>query len=278
MNISQALNYGRNALTGSESPEIDAQVLLCHILSCQTTFLHSWAEKQLNQQQQDTFKQLIKQRQQGQPIAHITGQQGFWTLDLNVTADTLIPRPDTELLVELALSKLTDKMTVADLGTGSGAIALALAHEQPTAQILAMDQSWSALVVAKKNAVDHQLTNVSFWQGKWLDTITEHALDLVVSNPPYIQENDPHLSQGDVRFEPLAALVSGDDGLDDIRIIVRQAQCCLRLSGWLLVEHGHDQTLHVQKLFQQAGFTNISSHQDFGGNDRVVMGQKTNER
>lgn len=278
MNISQALTYGRNTLIESESPEIDAQVLLCHILSCQTTFLHSWAEKQLNQQQQDTFKQLIKQRQQGQPVAHITGQQGFWTLDLNVTADTLIPRPDTELLVELALSKLADKMTVADLGTGSGAIALSLAHEQPASRILAMDQSWPALDVAKKNAIHHKLNNVSFWQGQWLEAAADKTLDLVVSNPPYIQENDPHLSQGDVRFEPLAALVSGDDGLDDIRIIVRQAQCCLKLSGWLLVEHGHDQALHVQKLFQQAGFTNISSHQDFGGNDRVVMGQKTNER
>ncbi|PHS24206.1 MAG: protein-(glutamine-N5) methyltransferase, release factor-specific [Methylophaga sp.] len=278
MNISQALIYGRNTLIKSESPEIDAQVLLCHILSCQTTFLHSWAEKQLNQQQQDTFKQLIKQRQRGQPIAHITGQQGFWTLDLNVTADTLIPRPDTELLVELALSKLTDKMIVADLGTGSGAIALALAHEQPTAQILAMDQSSSALIVAKKNAVQNQLNNVSFWQGKWLDAITEHALDLVVSNPPYIEEDDPHLLQGDVRFEPLAALTSGDDGLDDIRIIVRQAQHCLKSSGWFLVEHGYDQAQQVLALFRNAGFTNISTHQDFGGNDRVVMGQKTNER
>ncbi len=278
MNISQALTYGRNTLVESESPEIDAQVLLCHILSCQTAYLHSWSEKQLNQQQQDAFKQLIEQRQQGHPVSHLTGQQGFWTFDLNVTADTLIPRPDTELLVELALTKLKSNMKAADLGTGSGAIALSLAYERPTAQIVAMDQSWSALNVAKENAVHHQLENISFWQGQWLESIADCALDLVVSNPPYIRTDDPHLLQGDVRFEPLSALVSGDDGLDDLRIIVRQAQRCLKLSGWLLVEHGHDQAQQVQKLFQQAEFTHISSHQDFGENNRVVMGQKTDER
>ncbi|MFW5447123.1 MAG: peptide chain release factor N(5)-glutamine methyltransferase [Methylophagaceae bacterium] len=278
MNISQALIYGRNKLVESESPELDTKVLLCHILSCQTAFLHSWSDKQLNQQQQDAFEQLIEQRQQGQPVSHLTGQRGFWTLDLNVTADTLIPRPDTELLVELALTKLKPDMTAADLGTGSGAIALSLAREHPTSQIFAMDQSWPALKVAQKNAVHHQLNNVFFWQGQWLEAVADKTLDLVVSNPPYIQENDPHLLEGDVRFEPLAALVSGADGLDDLRIIVWQAQRCLRLSGWLLVEHGHDQAQQVHKLFQEAEFTNISSHQDFGDNDRVVMGQKTNER
>ena len=278
MNISQALSYGRNTLVESESAELDAQVLLCHILNCQTTFLHSWADKQLNQQQQTTFEQAIKQRQQGRPVSYITGQRGFWTLDLDVTEDTLIPRPDTELLVELALSKLTPMMTVADLGTGSGAIALSLASEQPTAQMLAMDQSWPALLVAKKNALAHQLNNVYFWQGLWLQSVADSALDLIVSNPPYIQKNDPHLLQGDVQFEPLTALISGDDGLEDIRIIVRQAQRCLKVSGWCLVEHGYDQAQQVQALFQKAAFTNISSHQDIGGNDRVVMGQKTNER
>ncbi len=274
MNISQALIYGRNTLRESESPEFDAQVLLCHILSCQTAFLHSWADKPLTNQQQDAFEKLIEQRQQGQPVSHLTGQRGFWTLDLNITADTLIPRPDTELLVELALTKLKPNMTAADLGTGSGAIALSLAHEQSTSQILAMDQSWPALNVAQKNAVHHQLNNVSFWQGQWLEAVAENSFDIIVSNPPYIEEDDPHLLQGDVRFEPITALVSGDDGLDDLRLIVRQAQRCLKLSGWLLVEHGHDQAQQVQKLFQQAEFTNISSHQDFGANNRVVMGQK----
>ncbi len=278
MNISQALTYGINVLTGSESPEVDTQLLLCHALNCQKTFLHSWAEKQLDLQQQNAFKQLLERRQQGQPISHITGRRGFWTLDLNVTVDTLIPRPDTELLVELALTKLTSNMRVADLGTGSGAIALSLADERPELQILAMDKFSLALSVAQKNAVQNQLNNVSFWQGQWLSAVRDNALDLVVSNPPYIKENDPHLVQGDVRFEPLTALVSGDDGLDDLRKIVRQAQRCLKLSGWLLVEHGYDQARQVQNLFQQAGYTNISSHPDLAGNDRVVMGQKTNER
>lgn len=277
MNISQALSYGCSILSGSESPELDSQVLLCHTLNCQTTYLHSWDEQLLDQQQQHMFEQLIEQRQQGQPVSHLTGQRGFWTLDLDVTADTLIPRPDTELLVELALTKLAPNMIVADLGTGSGAIALSLAQEQPLARFLAMDYSWPALIIAKKNAIYYQLNNVSFWQGQWLAAVVDESFDLVVSNPPYIKADDPHLLEGDVRFEPLSALSSGDDGLDDIRIIVQQAYRCLISLGWFLVEHGYDQAQQVQQLFREAGFTNISSHQDLGGNDRVVMGQKINE-
>ncbi len=273
MNISQALSYGRNALAEFESPDVDNQILLCHVLKCQTTLLHSRPEQTLNQQQQRAFEYFIEQRQQGQPIAQLTGQRGFWTLDLNITAATLIPRPETELLVELALAKLTPKMNVVDLGTGSGAIALSLAQAQPLSHILAMDYSSPALIVAKNNAVIHKLNNVSFWQGQWLEAVADRTLDLVVSNPPYIAENDPHLLQGDVRFEPLRALVSGHDGLDATRILVKQAQRCLKLAGWLLVEHGYDQGSQVLQLFRDADFINISSHQDLGGNDRVIKGQ-----
>ena len=275
MKIAEAIQYGRTVLVNSDSSDIDSQVLLCHCLKCQTTYLHTWPNKILTDIQRLEFTDLIKQRMDGKPIAHLIGQRGFWSLDLKVTADTLIPRPDTELLVTLALAKLRADMLVIDLGTGTGAIALSLACEKPKAKVLAMDFSLAALNVAKQNAYHHNLNNVIFWQGSWLSAIADNTLDMVVSNPPYIKVDDPHLSQGDVRFEPKSALVSGTDGLEDIRMIIEQAQRCLKLSGWLLVEHGYHQAQQVQQLFLDAGFTKISSHQDFGGNDRVVIGQLT---
>jgi len=275
MKIAEAIQYGRTVLVNSDSSDIDSQVLLCHCLKCQTTYLHTWPDKILTDIQRLEFTDLIKQRMDGKPIAHLIGQRGFWSLDLKVTADTLIPRPDTELLVTLALAKLRADMLVIDLGTGTGAIALSLACEKPKAKVLAMDFSLAALNVAKQNAYHHNLNNVIFWQGSWLSAIADNTLDMVVSNPPYIKVDDPHLSQGDVRFEPKSALVSGTDGLEDIRMIIEQAQRCLKLSGWLLVEHGYHQAQQVQQLFLDAGFTKISSHQDFGGNDRVVIGQLT---
>ncbi len=275
MNISQALKFGAMTLASSESPEIDSQALLCHVLACTPTYLHMWSDKQLTDQQQSQFKQLIEQRLTGKPVAYVTGLRGFWSLDLKVNNATLIPRPDTELLVSLALTKLEQEMIVADLGTGSGAIALSLAHELPTLHVLAMDFSGSALEVAHENAISHGLNNVSFWQGSWLDAISDKSLDMVVSNPPYIEQHDPHLSQGDVRFEPITALASGSDGLDDIRLIVSQAQRCLKPFGWLMIEHGYHQSEQVQFLFDAAGFDNVSAYQDFGGQDRVVIGQLT---
>lgn len=273
MNIAGALNYGQTALTESESPEIDCQFLLCHSLECATSYLHTWPEKELTNEQQQQFEQLIAQRKKGQPVAHLIGQRGFWSLDLKVTADTLIPRPDTELLVSLALEKLTSQMTIVDLGTGTGAIALSLASEEPSCMVFASDASSAALAVAKGNASHHQLNNVRFWQGSWLCAISDHCLDMIVSNPPYIEANDEHLSQGDVRFEPIAALASGADGLDDIREIIVQAKDCLKPEGWLLIEHGYHQAKQVQELFFSAGFVTISSHKDYGDNDRVTIGQ-----
>ena len=274
MTIDEALQYGYLALANSESPEIDSQVLLCHILGCQTIYLHTWSDKFLTETQQENFKQLIIQRQQGQPIAYLIGQRGFWTLDLKVTTDTLIPRPDTELLVSLALAKLKPDMRVVDLGTGTGAVALSLAAENPTATLLAMDYSRPALDVAMCNAESNNINNIVFWQGSWLTAIAENSLDMVISNPPYIESNDPHLSQGDVRFEPMSALISGTDGLDDIRNIIKQAQYCLKSSGWLLIEHGYHQAQQIRQLFNNAEFIDVTTHQDFGGNDRVTMGQR----
>lgn len=274
MTIDEALQYGYLALANSESPEIDSQVLLCHIVDCQTTYLHTWPDKFLTETQQESFKQLIIQRQQGQPIAYLIGQRGFWTLDLKVTTDTLIPRPDTELLVSLALAKLKPDMRVVDLGTGTGAVALSLAVENPTITIVAMDCFRPALDVAMRNAESNNINNIVFWQGSWLTAIAENSLDMVLSNPPYIENNDPHLSQGDVRFEPMSALISGTDGLDDIRQIIQQAQGCLKASGWLLIEHGYHQAQKIQQLFNDAEFIDVTTHQDFGGNDRVTMGQR----
>ena len=274
MNIVDALFYGQEILVNSESPEIDAQVLLCHVLNCQTTYLHTWPDRSIEEEQQIQYKQLIAKRKQGHPIAHLIGQRGFWSLDLKVTSDTLIPRPDTELLVTLALDKLKSNMLIADLGTGTGAIALSLAIEHPTARIIATDYSKAALDIAKQNAQNNNIYNVSFWQGSWLTAVADNSLDMIVSNPPYIEQNDPHLSQGDVRFEPMSALTSGVDGLDDIRIIIQQAHLRLKNSGWLLIEHGYHQAKQVQQLFHEAKFTEIASHQDCGGNDRVTMGLK----
>jgi release factor glutamine methyltransferase len=272
MNIAEALRYGHAELSIGDSPEIDSRVLLCYMLDCQASYLHAWSDKVLTDEQQSQWIELIQQRKQGYPVAYLMGKRGFWTLDLKVTVDTLIPRPDTELLVSLALEKLKPAMCVADLGTGSGAIALSLASEQPEAHIIAMDFSMAALLVAKENALNHQLSNVSFWRGSWLAAIADKSFHMVVSNPPYIEASDIHLSQGDVRFEPLSALASGIDGLDDIRLIVKQAQRCLKTGGWLMVEHGYDQAVKVEQLFRAAGFSEVSSRKDFGGNDRVTMG------
>jgi release factor glutamine methyltransferase len=275
MNITQALNYSRSILVDTESPDIDSNVLLCHVLECQATYLHTWSDKKLSAEQQTRFEYLVQQRLAGSPVAHITGIRGFWSLDLKVTAATLIPRPDTELLVSLALTKIKPAMKVADLGTGSGAIALALAIERPDINVIASDYSRSALQIAKLNAEENSIHNVNFIQANWLAACKKEVFDIIISNPPYIVEDDPHLTDGDVRFEPITALASGKDGLKDIRIIVEQACQSLKKEGYLLIEHGHHQAEQVMQIFHDAGFSNISSHQDFGDNDRVIMGQLT---
>lgn len=273
MTIEDALMLAKVQLSGTGSPRIDAEVLLCHILQCQPTHLHTWPDQVLTNEQQTRYEILVAERLAGKPVAHLTGERGFWSLDLKVTADTLIPRSDTELLVELALERLNAGMTIVDLGTGSGSIALALATEQPAVKILATDYSMAALKVAKENIVRHQLSNIALLQGNWCQAITAESFDMVVSNPPYIEQDDPHLSQGDVRFEPLSALASGPEGLDDIGRIVTESARCLKPAGWLLVEHGYHQSTAVRALFSDAGFENIMAMQDIGGQDRVVLGQ-----
>ena len=273
LTLAESLVWARSELAAMPSALLDSEQLLCHVLQCTSTHLMTRPEQLLDATQSEQFRQLIAQRKQGQPVAYLTGRRGFWTLDLQVTPATLIPRPDSELLVELALSKLKSGMRVADLGTGSGAIALALASERQDVQVLATDISTRALDTAQMNARQHQLQRVCFIRSPWLSSFAVQSLDVIVTNPPYIEDTDPHLGQGDLRFEPRTALASGADGLDDLRVIIRQAAIVLRPGGWLLTEHGHLQSAAVKALFACSGFIEISAHQDFGGRDRVVMAQ-----
>lgn len=274
MNITQAIEKGRLCLSASDSPGSDSQYILCYVLDCTVTYLHTWPEKKLSEQQNIDYEALLLKRKIGVPVAHLIGQQSFWSLELDVNAKTLIPRPDTEILVTMALEKIQLGMVVADLGTGSGAIALALASEKKGVHFMAMDRSLGALKVAQANAKKCKITNITFWQGDWLSSIANNKLDMIVSNPPYIASNDPHLKRGDLRFEPSSALVSGQDGLKDIRLIVKQARLALKSKSWLLIEHGYEQASKVNMLFQQAGFEQVQCAKDYGDNDRVTLGQQ----
>lgn len=263
----------------TDSPKLDAELLLGHALQVNRTYLYTWSDKLLTAEQISLFEKLLNQRIDGHPIAHILGEREFWGLNLQVTKDTLIPRPDTETLIEGVLALCAENQTkqdwsILDLGTGSGAIALALKSELPSATVTAVDFSKNALEIAKHNASTHQL-KINFLQSNWFSGIKpEQKFDLIVSNPPYIEESDPHLEQGDVRFEPITALTAGQDGLDDIRKIAPQAWQHLNPLGWLLVEHGYNQAEAVAKLFTENGFSQVSLLTDFGGNPRITIGQK----
>jgi len=258
----------------SESAKLDAEVLLCHILKKDRSYLISWPEKEISDSQLEQFQQLIKQRSQGHPIAHLIQQKEFWSLDLIVSPDTLIPRPETELIVEQVLNYFPEaaEKSLLDLGTGSGAIALAIATEKPQWHITATDQSLKALQIAQKNAQRHQLNNIEFKSGNWFAAVNHQHFDIIVSNPPYIAESDPHLSLGDIRFEPDTALVSGSDGLNDIRLITRQASQHLNSNGILIVEHGYDQKKLVKSIFEQNGFKKIEQQLDLAGQPRSTLG------
>ena len=261
--------------TSSDSPELDAEILLCLILEKNRSYLRSWPKKQLHAQHRLQFKTLLKHRQQGTPIAYITGQREFWSREFKVSPDVLIPRPDTELLVELALPLIPkDKSCkVIDLGTGSGAIAVTLATERPYAQIIATDFSETALKIAKQNGDHYHCRNLRLLQSFWFEQIADTDFDLVISNPPYIAADDPHLQQGDLRFEPHAALVADENGLKDISVIAESACKHLKEGGFLLIEHGYTQRPQVQAIFESFDYANIQTHSDLGGNPRVTVGQ-----
>lgn len=274
--LTAALHSAINQLAMTQdSPRLDAELLLAHALGQSRSYLRTWPERLLTDQQVVILAALLARRVAGEPVAHILQRREFWSLELEVNASTLIPRPETELLVELALARIPvdADLSIVDLGTGSGAIALALAHERPRCSVLATDRSLAALVVAKRNAQRLKLSRVVFQAAYWYAGLGTQRFDIIVSNPPYIRTDDPHLVQGDVRFDPSSALVAGADGLDDLRIIIGGAHQHLQPGGWLLVEHGYDQGGAVQQLFETAGFIDISCVNDLAGQPRVTLGQ-----
>ena len=267
----------RDALTDATrrlGERVDAEMLLIHVLDKPRSWLIAHADDTLPPEFSNAYAAFVARREAGEPVAYIVGRRGFWSLDLEVTRATLIPRPETELLVELALERLPREAasTVADLGTGSGAIALAIAHERPRTHVVATDASADALAVAQRNAQRHSIAHVSFLQGEWFAPLHDQRFDLIVSNPPYIESADPHLTEGDLRFEPLSALASGRDGLDDIRDIVRDATHHLTHRGWLLMEHGWNQGEAVRLLMRDAGFVEIFTARDMEQRERVSGG------
>lgn len=274
--VSELLKCSDKLLSISDSAKLDCELLLCHVLDVDRTWLRTWPEKTLSTEQETFFCALLEKRCQGQPIAYLVGSRGFWSMDLQVSSDTLIPRPETELLVELALSlSLPLNSKGLDLGTGTGAIALAIACERPDMKFMAVDSEAGAVELARKNCQNLGLSNVNVFQSNWFEAITPGAndFDLIVSNPPYIADDDPHLLQGDVRYEPSSALVSGIDGLNDLRQIIAQGSAYLRAGGWLLLEHGFDQAPAVAGLLIEAGFGKVTTHKDYNQLDRVTMGQ-----
>lgn len=254
---------------------VDREWLLAEALGRSRSWLYAHPEAPVPASARARFEALLARRQAGEPVAYLLGRRGFWSLDLEVGPATLIPRPETECLVELALARLPagSPLRLADLGTGSGAIALALATERPLARIVATDASPEALAVARRNAERLGLRGVEFRQGDWLAALGDGSFDMIVSNPPYIAAGDPHLAQGDLRFEPAAALASGEDGLEAIRVIVRDARRHLCPGGWLLLEHGWEQGAAVRALLAQAGLVEVDTARDLEGRERASLGR-----
>lgn len=272
--VARALAWASARLAGEES-RAEAEILLAAAMGRARSWLYAHADAMPDDDQASRYRALVGRRERGEPVAQILGEREFWSLSLAVTADTLIPRPETELLVELALSHLRrhPDARVLDLGTGSGAIALALAHESPLADLTAIDVEARTLQVARKNAARLGLDRIRFLQGDWYSAVQGERYDVIVSNPPYIEEGDPHLAQGDLRFEPRAALVSGRDGLDAIREIISGAPAHLYEGGRLLLEHGFDQGAAVRELLSAAGFVEVASERDLESRERVSAGR-----
>jgi len=258
----------------SDSALLDAEVLLCHCLHKSRSFLRAWPEKSLSDEQNEQFNSLLTQRLKGVPIAYLTGNREFWSRKFIVNEAVLIPRPDSELLIELCLPRLNPNQAakIIDLGSGSGVLAITLAAERPLAKVIACDISCKALEITQLNAKNLNIRNLHCIHSNWFESINEHNFDLVVSNPPYIAADDPHLKQGDVRFEPGSALVSGENGLQDIRLIAAQARERLTNGGWLLIEHGYNQQQDVQAIFSGLNYQDVNTHTDLSNNPRVTSG------
>ncbi|MGV8918735.1 MAG: peptide chain release factor N(5)-glutamine methyltransferase [Pseudomonas sp.] len=266
-------------LRGAELPDsptarLDVELLLAAALGKPRSFLHTWPERIVSTEAAHTFEAYLRRRRNGEPVAYILGQQGFWKLDLEVAPHTLIPRPETELLVEAALELVpATPAKVLDLGTGTGAIALALASERPAWLVSAVDRIAEAVALAERNRQRLHLNNASIVESHWFSALDGQRFNLIISNPPYIASADPHLVAGDVRFEPSSALVAGTDGLDDLRVIIAQAPQHLEAGGWLLLEHGYDQAAAVRELLLAQGFEGVHSRIDLGNHERITLGR-----
>ncbi len=253
----------------------DARVLLCHVLQREAAYLIAHTDDALSSEVQRAFEALVARRRAGEPVAYLTGRREFFGLEFQVTPAVLIPRPETELLVELSLERIPqdEPCHVLELGTGSGCVAISIARHRPQARVTATDCSGAALAVAQENARALAVRNVEFAAGKWFSAVGGRRFDLIVSNPPYVAEADPHLAQGDLRFEPRAALVAGADGFAAIRLIAAQAHRHLTSSGWLLFEHGHGQAAQCRALLKADGFGGVQSWRDLAGRERVTGGR-----
>ncbi|MBB3059337.1 peptide chain release factor N(5)-glutamine methyltransferase [Microbulbifer rhizosphaerae] len=269
-------NLARSAgLADSDTARLDTEILLGHILGRPRTWLYTWPEYELSEAEQVEFDALFERRNNGEPVAHLTGTREFWSLPLKVDPSTLIPRPETELLVETALELCPQEtLRALDLGTGTGAIALALASEKPGWRIVAAEKSAEAVALAEENRRALKLDKVQILRSDWFAQIPPQQFDLILSNPPYIDAADPHLEEGDVRFEPRLALVAAREGLADIEWIAQKSIEYLRPAGWLIVEHGWQQAEAVREIFAAAGLNSIESRKDYSGWERLTIGRK----
>ncbi len=272
--IKQQLEWATKTLFSiSCSAGLDSEVLLAFCLQKNRTYLLTWPEKELTTEQLDCFREIIKKRLQPQPVAYLTGSREFYSMELNTTPATLVPRPETELIVDTVLDLIAhiDAPEILEMGTGTGAIALALKKYKPKSNVLATDFSQAALDVARSNAIKHELT-ISLLQSNWYQYVPERKFDVIVSNPPYIAADDPYLSQGDLPAEPIMALSSGETGLEALEMIIQDASSYLNKDGWIVLEHGYDQQQQVTEILEKNGFDNIKTLTDFNDLPRVSLG------